>query len=669
MRIEPIKMPPLKAVNRRGPGASALLALLLALPRPTGAAISVPDTSLLQDQDRIKRDSEEKIRKDILDPILGKDQAMVFVDVEMDVKIEREEKVKQGMGLAERYKEKLGGERSAGAQTMFVLPGIPKPKTIAGSGASAPEKPESVRAQQSQQSMGLQEERYSVVRVFKKMTVTVQHSQEVLKSSESVKNMRARIVEAMSQYQLKGDDVFFRPTPFIRTPPKHWSEDLRNPEVYIPLLFASLLFLLLLFLFGPLARFFRQYVEAIKEKPAAEINVESTIEPPEDKKGEEENPLGGEGSLDITMQRKAPEPPPDEDESMKKFEPFAYINEENIKRLVYMFMLRREEPWVIAVVVSYLRSDYARQVLTALPVNLQAKVAIEALTVRQITREQVTAIDAEVKESVDFVVGGMERLTGMLDEADSFTRNNILNYLKTEKPSIYEKVRKFILVFEDVVNFPDREMQIIVRELKTENMARALQNASPDIVNKFFSNMSTGAASLLKESMEYTKGLTPQQIDEERAKIMDQVKLMEKEGKVTVRQKPEEGIDMDTMQEEVSSSQSRRRQFSGGGRGAEGESSPPAAAAPAADPAQAQAYLDAGVAAHDGGQMAECVQYLEYALSQDPGLWQAHQYLGSALYQLGRTAEALAHYEKLLEINPDPQIREWVESFKAQVGG
>ena len=305
MRIEPIKMPPLKAVNRRGPGASALLALLLALPRPTGAAISVPDTSLLQDQDRIKRDSEEKIRKDILDPILGKDQAMVFVDVEMDVKIEREEKVKQGMGLAERYKEKLGGERSAGAQTMFVLPGIPKPKTIAGSGASAPEKPESVRAQQSQQSMGLQEERYSVVRVFKKMTVTVQHSQEVLKSSESVKNMRARIVEAMSQYQLKGDDVFFRPTPFIRTPPKHWSEDLRNPEVYIPLLFASLLFLLLLFLFGPLARFFRQYVEAIKEKPAAEINVESTIEPPEDKKGEEENPLGGEGSLDITMQRKA----------------------------------------------------------------------------------------------------------------------------------------------------------------------------------------------------------------------------------------------------------------------------------------------------------------------------------------------------------------------------
>lgn len=660
------------AFSRRT-GALALAALVWALPRPTGAAIAVPDLGLLREQGRIKEDSELKIQRDILDPILGKGRAMAFVDVEMEVKIEREEKAKVGMGLAERYKEKLGGDRSAGAQTLFVLPGIPKPKTIAGSGAASPDKPESVRAQQSQQSMGLQEERFSVVPVFKRMLVTVIHDEDVLKSSETIRTVRTRIVEAMGQYQLKEDQVLFRPTKFNQVPPKRWTEDLLNPEVYIPLTFASLLLLLLLFLFGPLARFFRQYVEAIREKPAAEVNVESTIEPPEDKKGEDDNPLGGENSLDITMQRKAPEPPPEEDESMKKFAPFTYITEDNIKRLVYMFMLRREEPWVIAVVVSYLRPDFARQVLTALPIQLQAKVAIEALTVRQVTREQVEAIDKDVKESVDFVVGGMERLTAMLDEADGLTRNNILNYLKNEKPSIYERVRKFLLVFEDVVNFPDREMQIVVRELKTENMARALQNAPPEIVNKFFSNMSTGAASLLKESMEYTKGLTPAQIDEERAKIIDQVKVMEKEGKVAVRQKADEGIDLEGMQEEVSAAQSRQQRFAAGrGRAPEADparAAPSPAAPPRADPAQAKAYLDAGVSYHDDGQLEGCLQYLEYALSLDPGQWQAHQYLGSALYQLGRTAEALAHYEKLLEINPDPELRRWVESFKSQVGG
>ena len=58
--------------------------------------------------------------------------------------------------------------------------------------------------------------------------------------------------------------------------------------------------------------------------------------------------------------RKPDEPPPpltDEEDEMKKFEPFVYINEENVKRLAYLFILRKEEPWVVAVVASYLRSD------------------------------------------------------------------------------------------------------------------------------------------------------------------------------------------------------------------------------------------------------------------------------------------------------------------------
>ena len=43
----------------------------------------------------------------------------------------------------------------------------------------------------------------------------------------------------------------------------------------------------------------------------------------------------------------------------------------------------------------------------------------------------------------------MKRLTQLLDEADTLTRANILQYLKNEKPEIYQRVRKFILAFED----------------------------------------------------------------------------------------------------------------------------------------------------------------------------------------------------------------------------
>lgn len=635
------------------------------------AAVQAPDIGLLQEQNRIKQESEDKIQNEILDPILGKGNAMAFVDVDMEIKVESEESTRSGMGLAEKYKEKQG-DKTAGMQTTYVMPGIPEPKTITAQ--ATPERPEAASAQQAQQVKGIQDQRYAVTPVFKKLGVTVMHDESVLKDPKQVDLVRSRIVDAMAQYQLTPDQVVFRPTQF-----KHvqidWKDDLKKPEVYLPLLYAILFLLLLTFLFGPLWRFLRAYVQALREKPAAEVNVESKIEQP-DKGAEDEEALKSEGKLDINLTRKPDEPPPpppepeEEDDEMKKFEPFSYITEENAKRLAYLFILRKEEPWVIAVVASYLKPELARTMLTSLPVELQAKVAIEALTLRQVTREQVIAIDADVKENVDFVVGGMERLTSMLDEADTATRNNILTYLKNEKPLIYEAVRRNILTFEDIANFPDREMQVVVRELKTEAMAKALQGCSPEIVNKFFANMSAGAASLLKESMEYSSGLTPGQIEEERVKILEVVKALEKEGKITVRQKGETGgYDLvEGMQEELGAMERRQQRFAKS-YAKSASAQPSAAPAPAVDPAQAQQYFDAGVQYYNAGQAEASVQYFEAALQLNPSLWEAHQYVGGILYQQGRAAEAMAHYERMVAINPDPQLKQWLESLKTEAGG
>lgn len=631
------------------------------------ASVQGPDLGLLQEQNRIKQESEQKIQHDILDPIVGKGNAMAFVDVDMEVTVENEDETKAGMGLAEKYREKQG-PKSAGMQTTYVMPGIPKPKTITAQGA--PDKPESAMAQQAQQVQGKQQERYAVKPVFKRLGVTVIHDDTVLTQKDQVDLVRSRIVDAMAQYNLQPDQVVFRPTKFNHSK-TDWRDDLKKPQVYLPLLFAALLLLFLMWLFGPLWRFLRAYVQALREKPAAEVNVESKIEQPD--QNEDQNALEEAGKLDINLTRKPdepPPPPPEEDEDMKKFEPFSYITEDNVKRLSYMFILRKEEPWVIAVVASYLKPELARMMLTALPVELQAKVAIEALTVRQVTRDQVIAIDGDIKENVDFVVGGMERLTAMLDEADTTTRNNILTYLKNEKPMVYEAVRRHILTFDDCVSFPDREMQVVVRELKTEAMARALQGASPEVVNKFFSNMSAGAASLLKESMEYASGLTPAQIEEERAKILDVVKALEKEGKITVRQKGEEGgYDLvEGMQEELGAMERRQQRFAQARTKTAAYQQAPASA-PAADPAAAQQYYDAAVQYYNAGQAEAGVPYFEAALQMNPQLWEAHQYLGGILYQQGRTAEAMEHYEKMVALNPDPQLKQWLDGLKTQAGG
>lgn len=675
---------------------AALIALLSSASLPAAAGVVSPSLTLLEQQNHIKADSEMRIQRDVLDPILGKGKAAPFVDVEMEVKLESEESQRSGMGVAEKYKEKAPGPKG-GMQTTFVLPGIPKPKTIT-QGPETPDRPEQSQAQQAQQMKGVQEERFALKPVFKQLQVTIIHDDGVLdpvKDKARLALVRDRIVDAMGQYKLLPDQVVFRPTKFDKPPLVDWKEDFKKPSVYLPLLYALLLLLFLSFLFGPLTRFFRQYVAALREKKQGEYEVLNKSPEDEGKDGEDETDETLEeltkGELDIMLGRKQPEPPPappeEDEDAMKKFEPFTYITEENFKRLANLFLVRQDEPWLVTVVLSYLKPEIARATLTLLPVELQAKIAIEALKIRQVTREQLMAIDADIKESVDFVVGGMERLTQMLDEADTLTRANILEYLKNEKPDVYARVRKFILTFEDAVTFPDRDMQTIVRELKTESMAKALQGAAPDVVNKFLSNMSAGAASLLKESIEYASGLTPSQIEEERSKIMDVVKVLEKEGKVNVRQS--RGDAFSGFHEEVASDggdkyapRTRAAEQvvatllgAGGGSatGAPAAAAPQAPALPApvaavtpAQTAAAKPYMDAGIQYHDAGRFQEAAQYLEYALSQDGTQWQARQYLANCYIQLGRQNEAIAQFEQVLLSNPDPGLRQWVDGMKAQ---
>ncbi|HAT71308.1 MAG TPA: hypothetical protein DCS63_00650 [Elusimicrobia bacterium] len=643
----------------------ALIFILLAMAAPGVSAQSgsspVTDTmgaSLMERQDSLRRETETKIKTEILDPILGPNKSFVFADVELEVISKRAEQNKEGIGIIQKYKEKGPGQ-GAGSDTDFILPGIPKPKSVLGGDNK---RPEAAQGQQAQQAKGVQEIRYGLENEITRFQLTVIHDDTL--PAAAVKLARERVDDFLVPYKIRKKDaptVVFKATKFNV---HNMFDDLKRPGVYLPLLYALLFLILLLFLFGPLWGFFRKYVKALMAKPGAEVNIEDKREEGGGAgEGEGKEETEGHQSIDMNFLQKEAEAKEEEDESMKKFEPFTYLNEENLKRLIYLFLLRKEDPWVIAVVLSYIKPDLSRQALSMLPVEMQSRVALEALTVRQATREQIDAIDKDIRENVDFVMGGIERLAKMLDDSDPATRKNIIEYLKTQKPDIYEKVKRIVLMFEDVVNFPDRDMQTVIRNLSNEDIAKAVAKADPAIANKFFSNMSQGAVNAIKEIMEYSGEITPALQDEAQMKILDAVKALEAEGKINVRQgNTQEVYIIDGA--EMSSGDERKRKF-------ESMSAPkaePSAGPSAEQSAQAGQYLAAGMDLYNQGKLPESLQYLEYASSLDAGNAQTWQYLGTVYYALQRVDEAVAAYERYAALSGDPAAVEWLSGFKTQVG-
>jgi flagellar motor switch protein FliG len=597
------------------------------------AAEQSPDMMLLEQESKFEREKTEYLQQNVLDKILGQGKAVVVVDVDMGLE-SRAADMSMGKSKSDKKKNEDDGSAPIPAQKMLV-PGVPMPKSV--------NQVEEDRGGSAQVAGGVMQQKKLDVRItIKKLKVTVLYDKRV--HSDKLLAVKQAVVALL---KVTEQQMEFTPTSFTETA---W-EQVLTPKWIIP---VALALWLLLFLWGPVAGFFRRLTRALEDKSQQITQTMSMKQQSEsNEQAEEEGAGGGGGGAGGEGGELTEEEKKEGEEEMKKFEPFKYVSEENLKRLAYL--IRKEEPWIIALVLSYLKPEFAKEVLASMPPELQARVAIETATIRQTSLEQVMSIDEYIKKKIDFVLGGLENLLKIMDEADKTTRETILEYLKNEKPQLYERVREEVVMFEDLLKFPDGAIQVIVREVGTESLARALKNASPDYMNKFFMNMSAGAAALLKESMDYGRPLTPEQIDEERKKLMDVISKAERDGKINFRKRRK----MSMLEGEEAADDSESLQL--------GKSKP--AATPAADPQQAAQYFQTGLEQYQQGLYAEALQSFHYSLQAQPNQWQVYQYLGATYYAQGMTTQAMGAYERMLELNPnDAGLRDWVNQFKAQNG-
>lgn len=613
-------------IHLKNPSKALLLGGLLFV-APLLIGEESPDPDLFEKERQIKNEEEAKLQKDILDPILGQGKAVVFVDVELGIETQR----LQQQGAAEEKKSKAN-PNAGPKDTEFILPGLPRPKSV----TQKEEKPANSRDEE--QTQKISKEKIVSKTVIRKFGVTVVHDERILPPQIAV--VKERILAAMAKYKLKENQLVFKPTKFTTLT---WDQ-LLKPELLVWFVMAFLALLFLLFLFGPLRAFFKSYLSTIQDKPDAEVNVESKIEGEdgdEDSKDLAADVEGGGGGAGQYW------------DDHPDYRPFAYVNEENIVKLAYL--VRKEPPDIISVVVNYLQPDYVRAILRKLSPEVQAKVAVYMATIRQMSFEQVLAVDKNIKARIDFLVGSLDSLLKLLDVVDKQTQENILEYLKNEKPALYQKVMDALLTFDDIPKFDNQTLQLVIRELRPDSLAKALRSTPPEILTRFFDNMTSGATSLLKEEMEYGRPLTEDEVEQERDKIVDVVKRMQLQNKIAVRK--QRATDILDGEEETPSSALR---VSLSSTSAQVQAEHPV------DP-QLPQYFASAVELFNQGRVEEAMPYFQYVTQIEPAHWQAHQYLGGCYNSLGLVNEALASYEQVLAYHPSEELAAWVESVRSSL--
>ena len=198
-----------------------------------------------------------------------------------------------------------------------------------------------------------------------------------------------------------------------------------------------------------------------------------------------------------------------------------------------------EHPQTIALVLCLLEPTQASEVLTGLPDALKADVAMRIATTERIPANAIDELEEVLKGHLDASkgatgkkLGGIKTVAEILNQCDRSTESMILDKIEGNNSVVADSIRQLMFVFDDLASVDDKGIQMILKEISTEDLSLALKTTSEGLKEKIFRNMSQRAAQILKEDMEVKGPVKVSEVEKAQQNIVKVARKLEEEGKI-----------------------------------------------------------------------------------------------------------------------------------------
>ncbi|MCB0873405.1 MAG: flagellar motor switch protein FliG [Actinobacteria bacterium] len=219
--------------------------------------------------------------------------------------------------------------------------------------------------------------------------------------------------------------------------------------------------------------------------------------------------------------------------------PFEFLRRTDASQILNA--VANEHPQTVALILAYIPSETAGQVISSLPDDIQSEVAMRLALMDRTAPEVIHEIESVLERKLSSVInqdfttaGGVKALVEVLGAVDRGTERTILESLEEQSPDLADEVRRLMFLFEDIVMLDDRSIQQVLREVDGKDLAVALKGTSDTVQEKILKNMSSRAAEIIKEDLEFMGPVRVSQVEEAQQKIVGVIRKLEEAGTIVV---------------------------------------------------------------------------------------------------------------------------------------
>jgi flagellar motor switch protein FliG len=204
-------------------------------------------------------------------------------------------------------------------------------------------------------------------------------------------------------------------------------------------------------------------------------------------------------------------------------------------------LIKQEQPQTISFVLSYLEPSKSAEIFSLLSPELREEVIERLGTIESTSLDLVAKIVRSLGKHFDSKVrpafhhsGGVRVVATLLNSLDKDMSKNLLARIEERNVTLGAAIRKKLFSFEDLNRLSAADLQRVLREVDSGNLAVSMKSASEPLREKIYAGLSKRAAESLREEIDLLGPVRLKDVEAAQDVIIQSVRKLEEEGQISL---------------------------------------------------------------------------------------------------------------------------------------
>lgn len=204
-------------------------------------------------------------------------------------------------------------------------------------------------------------------------------------------------------------------------------------------------------------------------------------------------------------------------------------------------LIRHEHPQIQSIVVAYLDSDQAAEVLGNLAEKQRLDIIMRVASLDSVHPNALQELNDILEKqfsgnaaSQTKAMGGTKVAAEIMNHMEGSMEGELMEAIKEIDEDLGNQIQDLMFVFEDLKKIDDRGIQSLLREVSSEVLILALKGADDELKDKIFKNMSKRAGELLRDDLDAKGPVRLSEVEGAQKEILTIARRMADSGEIVL---------------------------------------------------------------------------------------------------------------------------------------